>query len=96
MIWVLNGSDSKSWRMRFLALAFVLMMMMVSSCLATNRKTLMVEMHEQEQQQLIDQDMSKPGDSNDHHYIPREKFAPYDNGIGVSARENFTPYPWNG
>ena len=78
--------------MRFLALALVLMMM-VSSCLATNRKTLMVEMHEQEQQQLIDQDMSKPGDSNDHHYIPREKFAPYDNGIGVSAREIFTPYP---
>ena len=56
----------------------------------------MVEMHEQEQQQLIDQDMSKPDDSNDHHYIPREKFAPYDNGIGVTSKEKFTPYPGNG
>ena len=79
--------------MRFLALALVLMMM-VSSCLATNRKTLMVEMHEQEHQQLIDQDMSKPDDSNDHHYIPREKFAPYDNGNGGS--DTFTPHPDNG
>ena len=36
--------------------------MMVNSCLATNRKTLTVEMHEQEQQQLIDQDISNPND----------------------------------
>ena len=56
----------------------------------------MVEMHEQEQQQLIDQDMSKPDDSNDHHYIPREKFAPYDNGIVVTSKEKFIPYPGNG
>ena len=46
----------------------------------------MVDMHEQEQQQLIDQDMSKPDDSNDHHYIPREKFAPYDNGDGAKPK----------
>ena len=51
----------------------------------------MVEMHEQEQRQLIEA-MSNAND-NDHHNIPREKFAPYDNGIGVSAREIFTPYP---
>ncbi|KAK9999100.1 hypothetical protein SO802_018703 [Lithocarpus litseifolius] len=60
--------------MRFLALALVLMM--VSSCLATNRKTMMVEMHEQEQRQLIEA-MGNAND-NDHHHIPGENFSPYD------------------
>ncbi|KAL4611124.1 hypothetical protein ACB092_08G101600 [Castanea dentata] len=63
--------------MRFLALALVLMM--VSSCLATNRKTMMVEMHEQEQRQLTE-DMSNPNDNNDHHTIPRQNFGPYYEG----------------
>ena len=62
--------------MRFLALALVLMM--VSSCLATNRKAMMVEMHEQEQRQLIEA-MSNAND-NDHHNIPRPKFGPSDGG----------------
>ncbi|KAM4083792.1 hypothetical protein ACJW30_08G084900 [Castanea mollissima] len=71
--------------MRFLALALVLMMM-VSSCFATNRKTLMVEMHEQEQRQLIDQDMmSNPDDSNG-----QETFAPHDNGNGGGAKPKST------
>ena len=67
--------------MRFLALALVLMM--VSSCLATNRKTMMVEMHEQEQRQLIDA-MSNAND-NDHHNIPRQNFGPYDGGLHQRA-----------
>ena len=69
--------------MRFLALALVLMM--VNSCLATNRKTLTVEMHEQEQQQLIDQDISNPNDNNDHHTMPRQDSSPYKNDNGNSG-----------
>ena len=67
--------------MRFLALALVLMM--VSSCLATNRKTMMVETHEQEQPQLIEA-MSNAND-NDHHNIPRQNFGPYDGGLHQRA-----------
>ena len=62
--------------MRFLALALVLMM--ASSCLATNRKTMVVEMHEQEQRQLIDA-MSNAND-NDHHNIPRKDFGSHEDG----------------
>ena len=42
---------------------------------------MMVETHEQEQRQLMDQNVN-PNDSNDHHTIPRDKFPPYDNGNG--------------
>ena len=63
--------------MRFLALALVLMM--ESSCLATNQNTMMVEMHEQEQRQL-NEDISNPNDNNDHHTIPRQNFGPYYEG----------------
>ena len=38
----------------------------------------MVEMHEQEQRQLIEA-MSNAND-NDHHNIPRPKFGPSDGG----------------
>ncbi|KAF3968926.1 hypothetical protein CMV_007230 [Castanea mollissima] len=69
--------------MRSVALALVLMM--VSSCLATNRKTLMVEMHEQEQRQLIDQDISNPNDNNDHHAMPRQDSSPYKHDNGNSG-----------
>ncbi|KAK4594533.1 hypothetical protein RGQ29_018276 [Quercus rubra] len=55
--------------MRFLALALVLMM--VSSCLATNRKTMMVKMHEQEPRQLTE-DTSYPNDN--HHQCLRQNF----------------------
>nr|POE84759.1 hypothetical protein CFP56_61771 [Quercus suber] len=60
--------------MRFLALSLVLMM--VSSCLATNRKTMMVEMHEQEQRQLIEA-MSNAND-NDHQSISILNSGPSD------------------
>ena len=39
---------------------------------------MMVEMHEQEQRQLIEA-MSNAND-NDHHNIPRPKFGPSDGG----------------
>ena len=68
--------------MRFLALALVLMM--ASSCLATNRKTMMVEMHEQEERQLIEA-MSNAND-NDHHSIPRENFGPYGGDYKPKSR----------
>uniref|UniRef100_A0A2N9FX04 Uncharacterized protein n=1 Tax=Fagus sylvatica TaxID=28930 RepID=A0A2N9FX04_FAGSY len=62
--------------MRFLTLAVVLMM--VSSCFATTRKTLVVEMYKQEKRQLNEGENVQmgynPDDTNDHHQIPREKF----------------------
>ena len=62
-----------------------LVLMMVSSCLATNRKTLMVETHEQEQRQLMDQKVNPNDDGGGHHYIPRGSFPPHDNGNGGGA-----------
>ena len=41
---------------------------------------MMVETHEQEQRQLMDQNVN-PNDST----IPRDKFPPYDNGNGGGA-----------
>ena len=62
--------------MRFLILVVVLMM--VSSCFATTRKTLMVEMYKQEKRHLNEGENVQmgynPDDNNDHHQIPREKF----------------------
>jgi hypothetical protein len=62
--------------MRFLTLLVILMM--VSSCFATTRKTLVVEMYKQEKRQLNEGENVQmgynPDDTNDHHQIPREKF----------------------
>ena len=53
----------------------------------------MVEMHEQEQQQLIDQDISNPNDNNDHHTIPRQlrqDFPPNNGNSGVVKLTYYT------
>ncbi|GMP98800.1 hypothetical protein CsSME_00046543 [Camellia sinensis var. sinensis] len=70
--------------MRFVVLA--LLLMMVSSSLAVNRKALpMIEMHEQDHRELaeFESKFEYPGSSVDnHHYIPREDFNNYNGGGG--------------
>ena len=45
----------------------------------------MVETHEQEQRQLMDQKVNPNDDGGGHHYIPRGSFPPHDNGNGGGA-----------
>ena len=70
--------------MRFLALALVLMM--ASSCLAADKKTLSAKMNMEAQKLLFDDekaDVEYGGSSvNNHHYIPREDFNNNNNGGG--------------
>ncbi|CAL5432151.1 unnamed protein product [Camellia sinensis] len=70
--------------MRFVVLA--LLLMMVSSSLAVNRKAFtMIEMHEQDHRELVELEskFEYPGSSVDnHHYIPREDFNNYNGGGG--------------
>ncbi|KAI7991420.1 hypothetical protein LOK49_LG12G01822 [Camellia lanceoleosa] len=78
--------------MRFVVLA--LLLMMVSSSLAANRKALtMIEMHKQDHRELaeFESKFEYPGSSVDnHHYIPREDFNNY-NGGGGSGSGTGTP-----
>lgn len=71
-----------SLRTRFLVLAVLLLM--VSSCLATNRKILMVDGKGKEKRQLAENEtgkFEKPGSSvNNHHNIPRQDFNNYNGG----------------
>lgn len=69
--------------MKPLVLALVLMMM--SFCLAANRKDFKVEMHEHEQRHLYEDEnveFKHPQDlaGSDHHYIPRPKYPPKNVG----------------
>lgn len=77
--------------MRLIVLALVFVM--VSSCLAANRKSFKFEiaMHEQEQRHLLEDknvNAGYPGNSvNNHHYIPRQDFNNFggDGGNGGSG-----------
>ncbi|KAH7863757.1 hypothetical protein Vadar_021609 [Vaccinium darrowii] len=70
--------------MRFLRLA--LLLIMVSSCLATNRKVLseVHGSHSRDARHLIENEKGKldsTGSSvNNHHYIPREDFNNFNGG----------------
>lgn len=72
--------------MRFLALALVLMI--VSSCLAADTKTLSAKMNMEAKKPLFDDENVGYGGSsvNNHHYIPREDFN--NNNGGGSNSEN--------
>ncbi|KAF7119347.1 hypothetical protein RHSIM_Rhsim13G0096900 [Rhododendron simsii] len=81
-----------SLRMRFLVLA-LLIMMMVSSCLATNRHILMmIDGKGQEKRQLAGDEEGRfeyPGSSvNNHHNIPRQDFNNYNGGSGTPKGGN--------
>ena len=73
--------------MRFLALALVLMM--VSSCLAAEKKTLSAKMNMEAQKPLFDNEKVDVGYGggtvNNHHYIPREEFNNNNNGGGGNS-----------
>lgn len=73
--------------MRFLALA--LLLMMVSSCVAEDRKILRDKMNNEAQKPLIhdQKDDAENGGSrlNNHHYIPREDFNDKDGSGGNSG-----------
>ena len=45
---------------------------------------MMVEMHEQEQRQLIE--AMRNANDNDHHSIPRENFGPYGGDCKPKSR----------
>ena len=70
--------------MRFLA--FALVVMMVSCCLAVDKKTLSTKMNMEAQKPHFDDekvDVGYGGSSvNNHHYIPREDFNNNNNGGG--------------
>ncbi|KAJ4725080.1 Tyrosine-protein kinase-like [Melia azedarach] len=75
-------------RMRFLGLALVLMIL--SSSLTANGRTLNSATHEHEQSQharkLAEDGETEisdhlPSDVNDHHYIPRKDFSPHDEDV---------------
>ena len=73
--------------MRFLAFALVLMV--VSSCLVAEKKTLSAKMNMEAQKPLFDDekvDVGYGGSSvNNHHYIPREDFNNNINGGGGNS-----------
>ncbi|KAK9999096.1 hypothetical protein SO802_018699 [Lithocarpus litseifolius] len=73
--------------MRFLAL--VLVLMIVSSCLAADKKTLSAKMNTEAKKPLFDDekvDVGYGGSSvNNHHYIPREDFNNNNNGGGRNS-----------
>lgn len=60
-------------RMRFVALA-LLALMMVSSCMAVNRKTLMNGMQER---LLVDPNLDGNKSLTNHHNIPRQDYNNY-------------------
>lgn len=68
--------------MRFVAVALVLMMV-TSSCSGAARKTLKVEMHMEEKQNV--------NDVNDHHSIPRKDYDNYNNGNGGGGGGGIKP-----
>ncbi|PSR86580.1 Homeobox protein like [Actinidia chinensis var. chinensis] len=71
--------------MRFLV--FALLVMLVSSCSATtNKRALMAEKYNQEQQRQLGEnekgkfEYSGSSSVNNHHHIPRQDFNNYING----------------
>ncbi|KAF9684777.1 hypothetical protein SADUNF_Sadunf04G0153500 [Salix dunnii] len=87
-----NDRDQRRGRMRFLVLALVFALLS-SSCLASYRKALHVEIiHGPKQRQLAadhkDLNAGYPGSRvNNHHYIPRQDFNNFggDGGDGGSG-----------
>ena len=73
--------------MRFLAFALVLMV--VSSCLVAEKKTLSAKMNMEAQKPLFDDEKVDVGyggiSVNNHHYIPREDFNNNINGGGGNS-----------
>ncbi|XVF20264.1 hypothetical protein REPUB_Repub11eG0182800 [Reevesia pubescens] len=76
-------------RMRLLAFALAILMMLSRSCLAANREVIKVDVVKHEDsvlhgsRQLLDDDgnAEDPSSSvNNHHYIPRREFKNYQNG----------------
>ncbi|CAK9138734.1 unnamed protein product [Ilex paraguariensis] len=87
----LGKCETKSFKMRYLSLALVLMML--SSCLAINRKALMAEMHGHEQRQLVEDDggigFEYSGSGvNNHHEIHRKDFNNYSGGASKGGDDH--------
>ncbi|XP_022728685.1 uncharacterized protein LOC111284229 [Durio zibethinus] len=91
---LLGQDKAMGARMRFLALGLVILMM-ASSCLATNRKVVVLK-HENSivhgRQLLEDGDDAKTGypssSVNNHHFLPRQDFNNYPGGAGGDGDGN--------
>ncbi|XP_057473469.1 uncharacterized protein LOC130761896 [Actinidia eriantha] len=72
--------------MRFLG--FALLLIMVGSCMAANRKALRIETRELVENAKGHIENSGSTSVDNHHFIPREDFNNYNNGGGTPKGGN--------